>query len=138
MLIKHFFFSPECYSEKPESFRSCVYRNCCSWSWGNRYVQKGKQFFWWFHHLGWVLKKCVLWLFWGRFSDTYLRHSCSCTGVEHLLRDVKDTTISTLATEVLVFTIHEIFIIFPLNVCWNHDGGLVGFVLMFLQGYLWT
>lgn len=34
--------------------------------------------------------------------------------MEHLLRDVKDTTISTLATEVFVFTILECFIIISL------------------------
>lgn len=75
MLIKHLFVSSECYSEKPESLCSCVYRNCCSWSWGNRYVQNG------LITLVWCLKICIFLLllrkvFWhlsASFSFLYRR-----------------------------------------------------------------
>lgn len=55
-----------------------------------------------------------------RSAETYLFYSRFLIGVEHLLRDVKDTTISTLATEVCVLDSLqklERFIIIPLNVC---------------------
>lgn len=81
MLIKHFFVSSECYSEKPESFRSCIYRNCCSWSRGNRYVQKGKSFFagliinsvWCLKKCPWLLLRKVFWHLTASFLFLYRR-----------------------------------------------------------------
>ncbi|XP_019089991.1 PREDICTED: 26S proteasome non-ATPase regulatory subunit 7 homolog A-like [Camelina sativa] len=52
-------------------------------------------------------------------STEIAAHEVEEIGVEHLLRDVKDTTISTLATEVLVFTVLECFIIICRNDVFN-------------------
>lgn len=44
--------------------------------------------------------------------------SYPCPGVEHLLRDVKDTTISTLATEVLLFPFNLFLFIDSFHFCY--------------------
>lgn len=120
------------HSEKPEGFCSRVFRNCSSWSWGNWYVLRDKAevgkvclsfpvlsltFFLAFSYfllLFFVQLFCgfdllpsihICWFYFltnpFRFI-VYFVITLVLTGVEHLLRDVKDTTISTLATEVFL------------------------------------
>lgn len=64
---------------------------------------------WMVHNVSFFIVDILLYIF---YSKLHL-----FVGVEHLLRDVKDTTISTLATEVYFFTNISAVLHFCLKFC---------------------
>lgn len=66
----------ECYTKKPEGFRSRAFRNCCSWGRGNRYAMTWKLHFPFinFHHLE-IWKKMQIDIILNLFNLHYQLHS---------------------------------------------------------------